>query len=767
DMMRVDCRRNTQLSCMAHGNWSGGDMARHSLWGEDDPVRLGRLVDDPAENAFFIMLVGKGYVLALNLAGQERVVVPKLVAPLVAKQLSAPLPTKTFHFRVQSISKGRPRDWAKLARHPDRYLLPVTADERHAANQIAVHDRATGGFRILRRWDGSPQAARVRARMGVNAGADLRGLLPVPIFPNDQAGRTLASAIGAIRTDRGQWLVPGQYLQHLTPQSRKAVAELASGNARQLYLKARDEPPPHRAYHHALYIQRGRGAQDDIEADSNGPLLLSNLGSTPMERAQFFAWTERIERKGGRVAHKIVAALPYDLPVEDCREIARQFVEPFDCMNLGYLAVVHRPPRGGKNRHVHIMLYDRPIKRDGDGWRATGGKISEIHDRSWPKQQRVRWAALCRARQKLAYQSRSAGGEIGDLVLFDARTNRERGDPSTPTLHLGSAAAELERQGIPTAAGLRNALLRLNDHMREIDAGRLTAHANANSEADASPGSGTVAEARDQVRAAGKVLADAIAWREAIHLGIEAVEAGSRRRIAAISRAASTPNQMREPGTRVLAEAAEALEYIDHSADRRRADAAVEVARADLEQARARLLHSSRRAQTGVHTAQPATDADDILCLFTPDEINKIMECVKADSIRSANQGACRPNVHPHPPAQMDQPTRVPSSPKISHPSSPSVLPRPEPVVNDTVEAIAFEPDRTKLARLLRDITDAELLGVIKHTATISKGSPENTVLGSRARQANQLAWLVARRRGLMQEPNTPSPLRKMDPQSR
>lgn len=265
----------------------------------------------------------------------------------------------------------------------------------------------------------------------------------------------------------------------------------------------------------------GVDREKEVARDGEGELSFGNLpGADPAERAEFWAQVVEAEGAGRRVQCRIQAELPCEAGPPEWRDVAERFCRVFEDRRLPYWAVVHLPHveegADGRNVHLHVAYFDRPfgpgsslplpspqVRPESGSARdagAGGAAVEDLKRRSSAavpvpaaaaadtgggragkrqaapppktvslglarhKDREARgpaWITGLRARlfdisADVQRRLAAARGERAPK-LFDARGYRELGIEKQRGEHLGPRRMALERAGIPTRAGLRNA----------------------------------------------------------------------------------------------------------------------------------------------------------------------------------------------------------------------------------------------------------------------------------------------------------------------
>ena len=96
------------------------------------------------------------------------------------------------------------------------------------------------------------------------------------------------------------------------------------------------------------------------------------------EREQLWNAVEAAERrKDAQVAREVEVALPVELPKEQQRDLARQFIQR-EFVERGMVADVAYHDGGGHNPHAHILLTTRTLGPQGFGGKERGWNSKEL-----------------------------------------------------------------------------------------------------------------------------------------------------------------------------------------------------------------------------------------------------------------------------------------------------------------------------------------------------------------------------------------------------
>lgn len=178
--------------------------------------------------------------------------------------------------------------------------------------------------------------------------------------------------------------------------------------------------------------------------------LILPAGVAVQGRAEIWNKAEAAEgRKNSTVAREYEVALPAELPAQSRKQLALDFARHL-AGRYGVAAdvAIHRPGRGGdrRNHHAHILTTTRRISQDG----TLGQKTRELDD--------LKTGEIRRIREAWAHLANRAMERAGLSERLDPRSLKDQGVEREPSVHLGPAAAQMERRGIQTDRGNINRL---------------------------------------------------------------------------------------------------------------------------------------------------------------------------------------------------------------------------------------------------------------------------------------------------------------------
>lgn len=156
---------------------------------------------------------------------------------------------------------------------------------------------------------------------------------------------------------------------------------------------------------------------------------------------EYFRQAEDGGRANGRVADKVMLALPKELTPEQRAELVRAFAEDVTGGRAPWLAAHHDKGKDASNPHCHLVIRDR----DPD----TGKRVFGTTERGSTQRLREKWQEHAnRALEKAGKQER-----------IDARTLKAQGIEREPQIHEGPrnrAASKRGRQPVSRVRDLRN-----------------------------------------------------------------------------------------------------------------------------------------------------------------------------------------------------------------------------------------------------------------------------------------------------------------------
>jgi hypothetical protein len=196
-------------------------------------------------------------------------------------------------------------------------------------------------------------------------------------------------------------------------------------------------------------------------------LLTENASADYSKRAVLWNAVEKSERYcNAQLSREIEISLPVELSREQNISLARRFIkEQFVTTGMCADICVHDTGKG--NPHAHVMLTMRPIEKDGKWGQKSntvnGKKIPTVdwNDRTKAEDWRKAWEAYCNTALRIN----------GHDIIIDHRSYERQGIEQLPTVHLGSAASQMEKRGINTERGDMNRAIEVtNSELRQLKA---------------------------------------------------------------------------------------------------------------------------------------------------------------------------------------------------------------------------------------------------------------------------------------------------------
>ncbi len=218
------------------------------------------------------------------------------------------------------------------------------------------------------------------------------------------------------------------------------------------------------------------------------------------DRSTLWNSVERIEKSSNsQLAREIEVALPVELSRDQQLTLVRSYVQD-NFVSAGMCADFALHDKGDGNPHAHILLTVRPLTETGTwgakcrkiydldargqripdgsgGWKNHREDTTDWNDRDKSEQWRKEWADYVNNALEAA----------GRPERIDHRSYKRQGVEKVPTIHMGVAAARMERRGIQTDKGHVNRQIAAdNKLLKEIKA-RITRLYNWSKEQAAQP----------------------------------------------------------------------------------------------------------------------------------------------------------------------------------------------------------------------------------------------------------------------------------------
>ena len=192
------------------------------------------------------------------------------------------------------------------------------------------------------------------------------------------------------------------------------------------------------------------------------------------DRSILWNSVEQTEKsKDSQLAREVEVALPVELSREQQLSLVRAYVKD-NFVDKGMCADFAIHDRDTGNPHAHILLTVRPLKENGQ-WSAKCRKVYDLDERGqripdgkggWKnhREDTTAWNSREQAenwRSAWAAYTNQALEAAGRPERIDHRSYQRQGVEKIPSVHLGVAATQMEKRGIPTRKG---------DLNRQIDA---------------------------------------------------------------------------------------------------------------------------------------------------------------------------------------------------------------------------------------------------------------------------------------------------------
>lgn len=189
---------------------------------------------------------------------------------------------------------------------------------------------------------------------------------------------------------------------------------------------------PHTAAAHARYITRER-AMSHVEAEG--------AKGGWRKATAFLVGHENRLRKNGRVADKLMLALPRELSADQRHDLVRDFARRITDGRAFWMAAHHDKGKDAHNPHCHLLVCDRDLE--------TGRRVFGMSDKGSTERLRQLWESYANA----------ALAKAGRAERIDHRSLGAQGVEREPTVHVGVRANLLVRghgRVVSRARQLRN-----------------------------------------------------------------------------------------------------------------------------------------------------------------------------------------------------------------------------------------------------------------------------------------------------------------------
>ncbi len=217
-------------------------------------------------------------------------------------------------------------------------------------------------------------------------------------------------------------------------------------------------------------------------------LLPSHAPPTYVNRSTLWNAVEMVEKNcNAQLAREINVALPVELSCEQQIQLVREYCQSnFVSVGMCVDFAIHDTNAG--NPHAHIMLTMRPIKEDGT-WDDKQRKVYRLDEYGQKIYDPVRRQYDCDSVPTTDWNERTKAEEWraswasltnqyleqnGIKVRVDHRSYHRQGIEQIPTIHIGTAATQMERRGIRTEKGDINRQIAADNKELKIIRARLS-----------------------------------------------------------------------------------------------------------------------------------------------------------------------------------------------------------------------------------------------------------------------------------------------------
>ena len=159
---------------------------------------------------------------------------------------------------------------------------------------------------------------------------------------------------------------------------------------------------------HIRYIARP-GAEPDLQAE--------RMPVDPAAARNWFDRQERAMRANGRVADKIIIALPLELHPLQRRRLVKAYCEDVTKRQASWFAAIHQSGSDRNNPHAHIIIHDRSV--------TTGKRVARLSGKNSTVMLRRQWETHLNAALR-------AAGIGQQLAAFRRHRNGTQGQPQQP-----------------------------------------------------------------------------------------------------------------------------------------------------------------------------------------------------------------------------------------------------------------------------------------------------------------------------------------------
>ena len=214
------------------------------------------------------------------------------------------------------------------------------------------------------------------------------------------------------------------------------------------------------------YTRKGGIVHSEILLPPHAPPELA-------DRSTLWNSVERIEKhRRAQLAREIEVALPAELDRDTQLKLVRDYCQK-TFVNTGMCADICIHDKGDGNPHAHILLTMRPLNLDGTwGDKQKKEYVLDAHGQKIydPKKRQYKcnsvpttdWNEQTKAEEWRQFWAEFTNRAFADNQIaqaIDHRSYARQGVSKLPTIHLGVAASQMERRGVPTEKDAINHLI--------------------------------------------------------------------------------------------------------------------------------------------------------------------------------------------------------------------------------------------------------------------------------------------------------------------
>jgi hypothetical protein len=177
---------------------------------------------------------------------------------------------------------------------------------------------------------------------------------------------------------------------------------------------------PNTAAAHIRYISRKKAAS---QSDGRG------IPTDPKKAQRYFLEAEAADRKNGRVADKVMLALPKELTREQRAALVRRYAEDVTKGRAPWYAAIHDQGKDAHNPHCHLVIRDRDPE--------TGKRVIGLSEKGSTNPLRQAWQT----------HANDALEQAGQAARIDHRSLAAQGKRRAPTIHEGPRSRAMKARG--------------------------------------------------------------------------------------------------------------------------------------------------------------------------------------------------------------------------------------------------------------------------------------------------------------------------------